>query len=360
MSVVIFSPTEKIWGGSQIFIESLCRFLDARNTTSTIATSEPLSFQCPTVELGPVGRKRDRLLESIRLAFRLSRVSTKVVVLNDLSALWLAPIFKLRGFKVVALLHLRAQRKNALGFGHRPLELMVLKFGARFADVSLSVNSDNLSAFTTPVKFVGNFVPDWFFEPKTRIRKVYDLGFIGRFAPEKNLIAFLHLIKNLSSVSGKPVRAVMAGDGSSAGSIRSTIIEMGLSEQIDLIGWQDREDLPMLYDSIRCFAIMSHHEGFPTTLLEAHARGVPAIASDTAGYASEFLADEGPVTGLRFRWADTNQQAFLRKVARLIKRHADYYEDCVSKARTYSEKRVLGMIASEIDQLTRDNCDRKK
>ena len=81
----------------------------------------------------------------------------------------------------------------------------------------------------------------------------------------------------LNSKGGEPVKALILGRGEEQENIVKTIESAGLQENIELRDWADRKDLPSIYDSIKCFAITSHHEGFATTLLEPHARGVPAI-----------------------------------------------------------------------------------
>lgn len=350
LQVVIVSPTEKIWGGSQIFIEHLCVFLNRRGIKSAIATSEPSTFRCPTIAVKSVSRRWDRLKQGAALAGALSASQTKTVVLNDLSALWLAPVFKLRGVRVVSLLHLQAQKKNGLGFGHGPLELAGLKLGARFADSNLSVNIENRDVFGAGVTFVGNFVPDWFFDTPADTGKPYDLGFIGRFAAEKNLASFVKLVANMAAISEKPIRAIMVGSGPEEPSLRNMISEARLEDRIDIMGWQERSALPSVYDLMKCFVVTSHHEGFPTTLLEAHSRGVPAIAVESAGYSATFLVDEKPETGLKFSTEEPNSTEFIQKVVELVGQHESYRAACVQKARSYSEARVLGAIELHLTQ----------
>ena len=348
--IVIFSPTERIWGGSQIYIEALCKFLIKSGATASIATSEPHTFTCPTVELKSVARRWDRLMQSITLIRLLHLAGAKVVVLNDLSALWLAPIFRLSGFKVISLLHLSAQKRDSLGFGHSTVELLLLRATSWFAHTVLSVNRENISAFRRDVQFVGNFVPQWFFYPRSTKRKEYDLGYVGRFAPQKNLLLFLVLVKELSEYSRKPLRAIMVGDGPSKQYLTEKIAEFSLGEQVTLVDWVGREELPGVYDQMKCFAITSHHEGFPTTLLESHSRGVPGIATVRAGYSSEFLTSKQPATGISFRAEVERDESFLASLLGLINDHESYFEACTKKARAHSEEKVLGAIASHVLQ----------
>ena len=48
------------------------------------------------------------------------------------------------------------------------------------------------------------------------------------------------------------------------------------------------------------FCYQQSHEGFATTLLEAHARGIPAIVTKSSGFCGEFVDGYNDVTGMVF------------------------------------------------------------
>lgn len=160
--ICIYSPSEKIWGGGQIYIEGLCRYMNEKGLPTIIATSEPDTFSCPTITMNSVASKAKRLSSSLKLTKTLKHSGIKVIVLNDLSSLWLAPVFRLQGFKVVSLLHLYLQKKNAAGLGHSDAEYHLLRFSSRFCDKVFSVNKENLQALPVEIEFVGNFISPWF------------------------------------------------------------------------------------------------------------------------------------------------------------------------------------------------------
>lgn len=352
--ICIYSPSENIWGGGQIYIENLCRYMNDKGLATVIATSESDSFSCPTITMPSVASKAKRLSSSLTLTKTLKRSSIKVIVLNDLSSLWLAPIFKLQGFKVVSLLHLYLQKKNAVGLGHSNIEYHLLKFSSYFCDKIFSVNKENLQAFPVKVEFVGNFISPWFFG-ESKVTKKYDLGIISRLSNEKNIPLFINLVSKLNSQSTKPIKALILGRGEEKENIINAIEQAGLQDTIDLHDWADRKDLPTIYDSIKCFAITSHHEGFATTLLEAHARGIPAITTKSAGFCAEFIEGFGSTTGISFVPEDVNSLAFQQKVLSLIEHADDYYDTCINKAKIFSEDKVLGQISAGIESLISKN-----
>lgn len=352
MKFCIYSPSERIWGGGQIYIENLCRYLNSQGTSAKIMTSEPESFSCPTITMASVSRKSDRLKGAFTAAKFLKSEGASVVVLNDLSSLWLAPIFRFYGLKVVSLLHLYLQKRNATGLGHAWLEYHLLRTGSRFTHHVFSVNKDNQNNLPVPVEFIGNFISPWFFKGVGQVGKIYDIGLISRLSLEKNIPLFIQVVANLGAFAGRPMKALIVGKGPEEARIRAKIEQVGMEDQIDIMPWVERDDLPAIYDQLKCFAITSHHEGFATTLLEAHARGVPAISTRTAGYCGEFIAGEGEPTGLVFDSSEVNSDQFLRSVLGVIEESKAYAELCREKAMRYSEERVLGRIQEVLNVLS--------
>lgn len=94
----------------------------------------------------------------------MKSLGVKIIVLNDLSSLWLAPMYRLQGFKVVSLLHLYLQKKNEAGLGHSESEYHLLKLSSYFCNKIFSVNKENIDVFPVKVEFVGNFISQWFFD----------------------------------------------------------------------------------------------------------------------------------------------------------------------------------------------------
>jgi len=351
--VCIYSPSENIWGGGQIYIEILCRYINNHNLSCFIATSEPATFDCPTIKMPSVTSKQKRLVNSFILASELKRAGTQVIILNDLSSLWLAPIFKASGFKVIALLHMYLQKINSAGLGYSNTEYNLLRYSSCFCDKIFTVNKENLHSFPVNMEFVGNFISSWFFsEPNTV--KTYDLGIISRLSKEKNIPLFVNLIKELNKISPYPIKALILGHGEEKQLIERVIKDNKLQEHIDLHDWVERKDLPKVYDSIKCFAITSYHEGFATTLLEAHARGVPAITTKSAGFCSEFIEGYSTKTGLSFDIEDVSSLAFQMAVLDLIKSSDSYRDDCIRKAQLFTEDKVLGKIYNGIQSLIKE------
>lgn len=347
LDVCIYSPSENIWGGGQIYIDYLCNYMNSKGLYAAIATSEPESFSCPTIIIGSVVSKKKRLLNAFFLARKLKKLAIKVIVLNDLSSLWLAPIFKLYDIRVVALLHIYLHKKNVAGFGYNVLEYNLLRESGFFCDKIFSVNRENIKTFPVGIEFVGNFISPWFFGLPLQSKK-YDLAVVSRLSKEKNILLFIKIVEKLTS-NRKNLKALILGCGAEKDKIIRAITLAGLEDVIDLHDWVDRVELPSIYDSIKCFAITSHHEGFATTLLEAHARGVPAITTKSAGFCAEFVEGFGSSTGISFTPEDIESPEFQRNVLSLIDQAESYYGKCIHKAKLFNEDKVLGEISRSIE-----------
>lgn len=344
--IIIYSPSHDIWGGGQIYIEQLCNYMNDKGMETYILSSEPETFNCPAKRMENVLSKKKRFFSAIEIAKQYKKEGFTNIVLNDLSSLWLAPIFKMYGFNVISLLHLYLQKRSENPLGHSLLEYYLLKFSVRFCDSIFSVNKNNQKVFgTDKVQFIGNYVPDWFFEvPKQIGMKKYDFILIARLSKQKNIPLFLELLSGVNDQLDRIYNALIVGEGAEKEYIENIILEKGLEKSVQMHNWVERKELPSVYDLGKCFVISSHHEGFATTLLEAHARGLPAIVTKSSGFCGEFVEGYNAKTGLVFEAEDLEEDTFYEAAKNLVVHYNEYEEKCLEKAKIFSEKNVLDPI----------------
>ena len=122
------------------------------------------------------------------------------------------------------------------------------------------------------------------------------------------------------------------------------IKEKKLERSVTLQGWVERKELPSVFDMGKCFVISSYHEGFATTLLEAHARGLPSIVTRSSGFCGEFVDGYNAKTGIVFEPHDLEKNGFYKDISRLVKDCKSYEESCKIKAKIFSEENVLNPI----------------
>lgn len=108
---------------------------------------------------------------------------------------------------------------------------------------------------------------------------------VGRLSPQKgfDLLVRAHALVRQSEVAH---RLVIVGEGPDRSTLLQLARELGVGSTVLLPGFQ-ANPFPQLA-AADLFCLPSRYEGFPLTLLEALALGVPIVASDCA---SELLAD---------------------------------------------------------------------
>lgn len=347
--ILIYSTSHGIWGGGQIYIDQLCMFLNQHNLETYILTSEPEKFNCQSQKIDIVLSKKKRLYTTIKIAKKYKKEGFNKIILNDLSSLWLAPIFKIFGYKVISLLHLYLQKRSDNPLGHALPEYYLIKLASNFCDTIFSVNKNNKKVFgNDKVNFIGNYAPNWFYKTPQKETKKYDFILIARFSKEKNIPLFLELLKNLNLQKNRTYTALLVGDGPEKNTINHIIEEYGLHHYVKIQNWVERKSLPSVYDQGKCFVISSYHEGFATTLLEAHARGLPAIVTKSSGFCGEYVAGYNDKTGIVFEPNDLNHKDFYQEVSKLINEYKTYEKKCIVKAKIFSEKNVLEPIIKAI------------
>jgi glycosyltransferase involved in cell wall biosynthesis len=127
------------------------------------------------------------------------------------------------------------------------------------------------------------------FSALDRLRGIPQVISIGRFAFPKD---FATLVEALAATQAD-YRAAFVGEGPLLPEIAVTIRQRGLTERIDLLG--NRGDVPGVLASADVFVLSSRSEGFPVSILEAMAAGLPVVATDVGGIAESVIDGE---TGL--------------------------------------------------------------
>lgn len=118
-----------------------------------------------------------------------------------------------------------------------------------------------------------------FFAPEKRRRsdKTFNLGFVGRLRPEKN-VRFLAEVDAALQKSGlKDYRFVIVGEGSEAEWLRRNI------KNIDLTGVLHGEELARSYADMDLVVFPSKTDAFGNVALEAMASGVPSVVMPEGG-----------------------------------------------------------------------------
>lgn len=119
------------------------------------------------------------------------------------------------------------------------------------------------------------------------------IGFIGRLVREKGVIELIRAFGQVRAALPE-TRLVVVGDtlhsdrdGKAKADLVRLIQSLGLEEAIVFTG--HRGDIPQLLKCMQVFALPSHREGMPRSILEAMACGLPVVATDIRGCREEVV-----------------------------------------------------------------------
>ncbi len=79
------------------------------------------------------------------------------------------------------------------------------------------------------------------------------------------------------------LRLLLLGGGSQAAQLRRILLQGGVSDRVEFVGYVSQRDLPRYYRAANLYVSASHSDGSSISLLEALACGVPAAVSDIPG-----------------------------------------------------------------------------
>jgi len=113
----------------------------------------------------------------------------------------------------------------------------------------------------------------------------------GRLEPQKNFALAISAMAHLSRWTD--ARLVILGEGSERDRLARQIDRLGLHERVRLIGHVS--DIRPWLEQASCFLMTSRYEGYPASLVEALASGLPAVVTSCSTALSEIL----PTAGMR-------------------------------------------------------------
>ncbi len=121
------------------------------------------------------------------------------------------------------------------------------------------------------------------------------IGFVGRLVKDKGVVELASawkLIKNRHD----NVRLLMIGPKESQDAVPAYILEeLGCDDRVSMPGFVANEELPSVYGIMDIVVLPTYREGFPYSILEASAMGLPVVASRVTGCVDAVI---GGVTGM--------------------------------------------------------------
>ncbi len=119
--------------------------------------------------------------------------------------------------------------------------------------------------------------------PIKKEQGVVEIVSIGRLAYPKEYELLIESFAALPKMLQEQSRLRIVGGGPLHGALEKTIRRLGMETYIHLEREQRPEKVKELLHTADIFILLSKHEGFPMTILEAMSAGVPVIASRVGG-----------------------------------------------------------------------------
>jgi glycosyltransferase involved in cell wall biosynthesis len=168
--------------------------------------------------------------------------------------------------------------------------------------------------------------------------------YMGTIEPRKNLITLLRAFGVLKEQFKSKLRLVLGGQvGWKSKAFFEAMDAHPYNEEIALLGYVSREDMPAIYSQARVFIFPSLYEGFGMPVLEAMSCGTPCIVSNNSS-----LPEVGGLA------ADTFEANDFNTLARLIHQYEgedDYHEMRSLQALEQSRQFSWDNYAKEFDHL---------
>lgn len=201
-------------------------------------------------------------------------------------------------------------------------------------DVSVIPNGVSLSSFD-------NLSP----QPLRKILNISDeervILFVGTLRPVKGVKYLIEAMSIINHVDDR-VRLLLVGGGEERGNLEILAKRLAVADKVNFMGKVPHQKVPEFMSASDVFVLPSLSEGFPLTILEAMASGLPVVASRVGGLPE--IIQEGK-NG--FLTEPGNPKDIAEKVlgvlgnSQLRRRMSSHNRE---KAKEYSWERVVKMI----------------
>ena len=177
---------------------------------------------------------------------------------------------------------------------------------------------------------------------KLKKEGMFTFLFVGRVVGDKGINELCKAMEKLSGFA--PVRQLLIGpyedDLDPISQESKEIIENNMA--IEYVGEKYGDELLAYYAAADCFVFPSYREGFPNTVLEAGAMGLPSIVTDINGSREIIVEGENG-----FIVPPRNEEALFQAMLEMIRN---------KKNREYMAGKARGMIASRFEQSFVQKC----
>ena len=298
------------------------------------------------LDMGHAGRKADPLLRLKRLCkYRgFARSSRPDVAIGFQHGAWLFAEVGLLGLGIPVVLaernapdrfdHIREGRRRGLVLQSMRLAESITVQCAKYVERYPPYLRDRMSVIPNPV-----YAADGFAEPAGD-KEQRTLLSVGRLSYQKNYPVLVDAFARIAA--GFPDwRLKIVGEGENRPVIESAIDDLGLRHRVSMDG--ATVDVASEYRAADLFCLPSRFEGFPNTLAEAMAHGLPAVAFAGCAGMDELIA---PGRNGRLANGNGDPESLARTLSELMGDAAQRTrlgEAAREVARTYNPEKIYDM-----------------
>ena len=124
------------------------------------------------------------------------------------------------------------------------------------------------------------------------------VGFVGRMVNEKGIPELIDAAERVIAAHPRARFALIGPhDGTRADDVPAALLDRARSLGVAVLG--HRDDVVPYYAGMDLFVLPSHREGFPRSVMEAAAMGVPTVATDIRGCRQAVTAESGLLVPVR-------------------------------------------------------------
>lgn len=348
-SILIYGTSPEISGVSE-YMMNLYRNIYRKNFEfDFIVTGHKCFYEQEIENFGGkvlyITPKRESLLNNIKELFKVirrnSKKNNKIFYFNTSGIYYVLPVILAKLYKYKVIVHAHNTKdvkiKNYVHILHYLNRILVRNISDEFFACSELAGKWVFGGKffeNNNVKIINNAIncSKFRYNPKINdmVRKTLNIskdkliiGSVGRLDYQKNQSFLLDVFYEILKINKESV-LILVGEGELKNKLVDKAKKLRIYDKVKFLG--ARTDVNEIMQSIDIFLLTSLFEGFPITLVEAQAAGIPCIVSDTISKETKIIDN------LKFCALDKGAKHWAEKVIKLKDGKKDTYDVLVKKS----------------------------
>lgn len=180
-------------------------------------------------------------------------------------------------------------------------------------------------------------------------KETFDILFVGRLNYQKNLSLLIET-GSLLKKTIPHIKIRLIGEGPEKKNLTKTIKDFGLSKNVKFLGRLEKTEVYSYMKSSRLFVLPSLLEGFPLTIVEANAAGLPIVTVKSKhNNTTEYVKNN--VNG---RVVDPTKEDLTKNILEILKNEKlrlELSEKSMKKANEYSWEKITKKLEKDYKKI---------